>query len=98
MGILEALEGGPVEAVTLARMIGATEGSTRRALRALAAAGRVGCLGYGAHGKRWGLPEHIEAARDTWAEVWPAARQGNVAQIMGARFALSLRRALVGAL
>lgn len=98
--ILEVLEdaGEPIEAPTLARIVGASEGSTRRALRSLAAAGRVACLGYARGGQRWGLPEDVAARRATWAEVWPPESQARAAAVMGERYARSVRRFLVAAL
>ena len=72
--------------------------STRRALRGLAAAGRVACLGYARGGQRWGLPEDVAARRATWAEVWPPESQARVSAVMGERYARSVRRFLVAAL
>ncbi|PTA68989.1 hypothetical protein [Deinococcus arcticus] len=96
--ILAALAGGLLDAPTLTLHAGASVGSTRRALRSLQAHGQVACLGYGARGKRWGLPEDVAAARQTWAQVWNEDRQGVTAQVMGRRFASSFRRLLLEAL
>lgn len=94
-GILEALEAGPLSGPDLARTVGAGEDSTRRALRTLAASGRVVCLGFAlGGGQRWGLP-HL---RDARAALWPPEREAHLAEVMGPRFARSFRRAVVSAL
>ncbi|WP_019586902.1 hypothetical protein [Deinococcus apachensis] len=94
-GILEALEGGPLGTADLARHVGAREDSTRRALRRLAARGRVVCLGFTlGGGLRWGLPD-MRAAR---LALWPLEREARLCALMGPRFARSFRRAVVAAL
>jgi hypothetical protein len=98
-GILEALEAGPLDVWNLARAVGASEASTRRALRGLAKGKRVACLGYSTRGgRRWGLTGDVQAARDEWAAVWPVERQQQTARVLGMRYVLALRRAVVSAL
>ncbi|MVN85165.1 hypothetical protein GO986_00060 [Deinococcus sp. HMF7620] len=96
--ILGMLAGGLLDAHTLALHAGASEASTRRALRGLAAAGQVTCLGYGRHGQRWGLPGDVAAARQTWTALWSEDRQLVTARLLGQRSMRSLRRVLIDAL
>ncbi|MBB5374979.1 hypothetical protein HNQ07_000423 [Deinococcus metalli] len=91
--ILQAVEGGPLDVWTLTLYAQASESSTRRALRALARAGRVASLGYGVRGgQRWGLPVQVAAMRAV------ADSFENLPARMGARFACSFRRCLISAL
>jgi hypothetical protein len=96
-GVLEALEAGPLSAPMLALTVGASEGSTRRALRTLRRRRAVVCLGFElGSGQRWaviGTP----AAEDL-ALLWSAERAARLTRVMGPRFAQWARRALVAAL
>ncbi|MGY2895444.1 hypothetical protein [Deinococcus sp. UYEF24] len=95
--VLEALGAGPLSAPVLALTVGASEGSTRRALRTLARRRAVVCLGFEfTGGQRWAL-QGAGAAEDL-ATLWPPERVERLTHFMGPRFARSMRRALVGAL
>lgn len=95
--VLEALEAGPMSAHMLALTVGASEGSTRRALRKLQAGGDVVCLGFEfTGGQRWVLQG--AAAVEDLALLWPADRVARLTHFMGPRFTRSMRRALVSAL
>ena len=88
--VLHALEGGPLDAYTLTLHARASEESTRRALRTLAAAGRVRFLGFAGGGRGvWCLAEDEDAAR---AAMLPPDVALSVARLMGARFARRLAR------
>ena len=94
--IVEALEAGPMSAPMLALAVGASEGSTRRALRKLQAGREVVCLGFEfTGGQRWALPG---TAAEDLAHLWPAERVARLARVMGPRFTRSMRRLLVAAL
>ena len=95
--VLAALEAGPMSAPMLALTVGASEGSTRRALRTLHSQREVVCLGFEQiGGQRWALTG-TPAAEDL-ALLWPADRAAHLSRVMGPRFAHSLRRLLVAAL
>ena len=95
--VLEALEAGPLSAPLLARTVGASEGGTRRTLRALQQRRAVVCLGFElTGGQRWAVTG--SAATKDLALLWPAERVVRLNRIMGPRFAQSVRRALVSAL
>jgi len=94
--VLEALEAGPLSAPMLALAAGASEGSTRRALRKLAAGRQVVCLGFEfSGGQRWALPG---AAAEDLALLWSAERVARLTHFMGPRFTHSMRRLLISAL
>ena len=95
--VLEALGAGPLSAPLLARTVGASEGGTRRALRALQQRRAVVCLGFElTSGQRWAVTG--SAAAEDLALLWPADRVARLTRVMGPRFAQSVRRALVSAL
>jgi hypothetical protein len=95
--ILGALEAGSLSAPMLALTVGASEGSTRRALRKLHSQRAVVCLGFElGSGQRWALQGGGQA--EDLALLWPADRVERLTRVMGRRFAQSMRRALVSAL
>jgi hypothetical protein len=95
--ILGALEAGSLSAPMLALTVGASEGSTRRALRTLARRRAVVCLGFEfTGGQRWAL--HGAAPAEDLATLWPPDRVARLSRLMGPRFARSARRLLVSAL
>ena len=95
-GVLDALEAGPLSAPRLALTVGASEGSTRRALRTLRRRRAVVCLGFElGSGQRWALPG---TAAEDLAHLWTAERAARLSRVMGPRFAQWARRALVAAL
>jgi len=94
--VLEALEAGSLSAPMLALTVGASEGSTRRALRTLQSRQEVVCLGFEfSGGQRWALPG---TAAEDLALLWPADRAERLTRLMGSRFTCSVRRFLVSAL
>ena len=94
-GILAALSRGALDTYTLTLYAGASEESTRRALRTLRRAGQVACLGFaGRGGAKWCLAEDEAEYRD----VWPVSRQLHLTSVMGSRYAASFRRLVVSAL
>ncbi len=95
--VLEALEAGPLSAPLLALTVGASEGSTRRALRTLLRRRAVVCLGFElGSGQRWGVTGTPEA--EDLALLWTNERAVRLTRLMGPRFARWTRRALVAAL
>ncbi|WP_407569105.1 hypothetical protein [Deinococcus altitudinis] len=96
-GVLEALEAGPLSAPRLALTVGASEGSTRRALRTLARRRAVVCLGFEfTGGQRWALQGAAQV--EDLATLWPPDRVERLTHFMGPRFTQSMRRALVSGL
>ncbi|GGR22508.1 hypothetical protein [Deinococcus ruber] len=95
-GVLDALEAGPLSAPLLAQTVGASEGSTRRALRILQDRRAVVCLGFEmGSGQRWALPG---TAAEDLAHLWTSERAARLTRVMGPRFTQWMRRALVAAL
>jgi len=95
--VLEALEAGPLSAPMLALTVGASEGSTRRALRKLQARQAVVCLGFEwSGGQQWAL--HGAPQAEDLVTLWPAERVARLTHFMGPRFARSVRRLLVSGL
>ena len=95
--VLEALGAGPLSAPLLARTVGASEGGTRRALRALQQRRAVVCLGFElTGGQRWAVTG--SAATEDLALLWPADRVARLTRFMRPRFTRSMRRAVVSAL
>ncbi|WP_424951016.1 hypothetical protein [Deinococcus sp.] len=96
-GVLEALEAGPLSAPRLALTVGASEGSTRRALRTLQHRRAVVCLGFElGSGQRWAVAD--SSAAEDLVTLWPPDRVERLTHFMGPRFARSMRRALVSGL
>lgn len=87
---------GPARADLLTLYAGASEDSTRRALRGLRKAGRVRFLGFAGRGVGvWCLPEDEEDARACLPDRDALAR---VSALMGPRFARSLARSALSLL
>ncbi|MDO4244673.1 MAG: hypothetical protein Q4C89_01445 [Deinococcus sp.] len=84
---------GPARSDLLTLYAGASEDSTRRALRSLRKAGRVRFLGFAGRGVGvWCLPEDEEDARACLPDGDMLAR---VSAVMGPRFARSLARSML---
>lgn len=92
--ILDTLSGAALDTYTLSLHAGASQESTRRALRSLRQAGRVCWLGFTGRGiGKWCLAE--EAAL---FDVWPQEHQQRIYALLGPRYFASLRRLVVATL